>query len=123
MSALEIANSKFELPENFNPEEVFRHSFGVINEDHKEPQKIVLSFSFEEGEYIKSLPLHHSQKELISDKKEYRVELLLHPTYDFVMELLSYGAEVKVLESESLKKELIKKLEATLNRYKLGHSF
>lgn len=115
---LEITNLKFIFPENYNPEEAFRHSFGIINEDNKEPQKIVLSFSFEQGKYIKSLPLHHSQKELTNDEKEYRIELLLHPTYDFVMELLSIGAEVKVLEPESLKNEMIKKLEATLNRYK-----
>jgi len=118
MSNLEITNSRFELPENFNIEEFFRYSFGIINEDHIEPQKIVLSFSFEEGKYIKSLPLHHSQKELINDDKEYRIELELYPTYDFVMELLSIGQQVKVLEPESLKKEMIAKLEATLNRYK-----
>lgn len=115
---LEITNSKFEMLKNFNLEEIFHYSFGIINEDNKEPQKIVLSFSFDQGKYIKSLPLHHSQEELINDEKEYRIELLLHPTYDFVMELLSIGAEVKVLEPESLKKEMIEKLEATLNRYK-----
>jgi predicted DNA-binding transcriptional regulator YafY len=114
---LEITSTKFQLPENYNPEEAFRHSFGIINEDNKEHQKIVLSFSFEQGKYIKSLPLHHSQKELTNDEKEYRIELLLHPTYDFVMELLSIGAEVKVLEPESLKNEVIKKLEATLKQY------
>lgn len=115
---LEITNSRFEFPKNFNPEEAFRHSFGIINTESKPSQKIVLSFSFEQGKYIKSLPLHHSQKELINDEKEYRIELLLHPTYDFIMELLSIGAEVKVLEPESLKKEMIEKLEATLRRYK-----
>lgn len=118
ISNLETTKLKFVLPENFNPEETFRHSFGIINEDNKEPQKIVLSFSFEQGKYIKSLPLHHSQKELINNEEEYRIELFLQPTYDFVMELLSIGAEVKVVEPESLKKEMIKKLQATLNRYK-----
>lgn len=114
---LEITNLKFKFPEKYNAEEAFCHSFGIINEDHKEPQKIVLSFSFEQGKYIKSLPLHHSQKELINNEKEYRIELFLQPTYDFVMELLSIGAEVKVLEPESLKKEMIEKLQATLKRY------
>lgn len=118
ITQLEITKSRFEMSENFNPEETFQHSFGIINEDHKAPQKIVLSFSFEQGKYIKSLPLHHSQKELINDEEEYRIELVLHPTYDFVMELLSIGVEVKVLEPESLKKEMIEKLEATLMRYK-----
>jgi predicted DNA-binding transcriptional regulator YafY len=118
ISNLEIKNITFEFPLNFNPEDMFRHSFGIMSEDDKEPQKIILSFSFEQGKYIKSLPLHHSQKELINDENEYRIELFLQPTYDFVMELLSIGAEVKVVEPESLKKEMIEKLEATLKRYK-----
>lgn len=117
ISNLEITNLKFVLPENFNPEETFRYSFGIINGDNKKPQKIILSFSFEQGKYIKSLPLHHSQKELINNEEEYRIELLLHPTYDFVMELMSIGAEVKILEPENLKKEMIKKLKATLKQY------
>ena len=117
ISNLEITNLKFVLPENINPEETFRHSFGIINGDNKEPQKIILSFSFEQGKYIKSLPLHHSQKELINNEEEYRIELLLHPTYDFVMELMSIGTEVKILEPENLKKEMIKKLKATLKQY------
>ena len=103
ISNLEITNLKFVLPENINPEETFRHSFGIINGNNKEPQKIILSFSFEQGKYIKSLPLHHSQKELINNEEEYRIELLLHPTYDFVMELMSIGTEVKILEPENLK--------------------
>nr|WP_315140353.1 WYL domain-containing protein [uncultured Flavobacterium sp.] len=118
ISNMEIKNVLFEFPLNFNAEDMFRHSFGIMSEDEKTPQKIILSFSFEQGKYIKSLPLHHSQKELINNEEEYRIELFLQPTYDFVMELLSIGAAVKVVEPESLKKEMIKKLEATLNRYK-----
>jgi predicted DNA-binding transcriptional regulator YafY len=89
-----------------------------MSENDKIPQKIILSFSKKQENYIKSLALHHSQKELINNENEYRIELFLQPTYDFVMELLSIGAEVKILEPESLKNELIEKLEATLNRYK-----
>lgn len=114
---LEITSTKFYLPESYIPEETFRHSFGIINGGDKVPQKIILSFSFEQGKYIKSLPLHHSQKELINNEEEYRIELLLHPTYDFVMELMSIGTHVKVIEPQSLKKEMIKKLEATLKQY------
>lgn len=115
---LDITRKKFDYPSGYNPEEVYRNSFGIITEENKSPQKIVLSYSFEQGKYIKSLPLHHSQKELINDEKQYRIELLLHPTYDFLMELLSVGKEVKVIEPVSLKKEMIEMLEATLKQYK-----
>ncbi|HAH55878.1 MAG TPA: WYL domain-containing protein [Flavobacterium sp.] len=118
ISNLEIKNTTFEFPENFNPEDMFRHSFGIMSEEDKKPQKIILSFSKKQENYIKSLALHHSQKELINNENEYRIELFLQPTYDFVMELMSIGAEVKVLEPESLKKEVIEKLEATLKLYK-----
>lgn len=116
ISDLDITIKKFEFSEKYNVEETFRYSFGIIT-DGNIPQKIVLSFSFEQGKYIKSLPLHHTQKEIINSENEYRIELLLHPTYDFVMELLSIGSEVKILEPESLKDEIKNKLLDTLKLY------
>lgn len=116
ISDLEITKRKFEFSENYNIEETFRYSFGIITDDNK-PQKIVLSFSYEQGKYIKSLPLHLTQKEIINSKNEYRIELLLHPTYDFVMELLSLGSEVKVLKPKRLREEIKDKLLNTLKLY------
>ena len=49
--------------------------------------------------------MHHSQKIIIDNERECRIELLIYPTYDFVMELLSLGAEVKVIEPKSLQDE------------------
>jgi predicted DNA-binding transcriptional regulator YafY len=115
---VDITRKKFNYPTGYNPEEVYNHSFGIITEENNPPQKIILSYSYDQGKYIKSLPLHHSQKELINDEKEYRIELFLQPTYDFLMELLSVGKEVKVIEPLSLQKEIIKMLEGTLERYK-----
>jgi predicted DNA-binding transcriptional regulator YafY len=116
ISDLEITKKKFISLDNYNPDEVFLDSFGIISGE-KEAQKIVLSFTSEQGKYIKSLPLHHSQKVVIDNEKEYRIELFIRPTYDFVMELLSIGAQVKVLEPESLKEEMKTKLLNALNLY------
>lgn len=113
---LQITHKKFEPIKNYDPEEAFRHSFGILA-DENEPQKIVLSFTFEQGKYVKSLPLHHSQKVIIDNDREYRIELLIYPTYDFVMELMSIGAEVKVLEPKSLQDEMKRKLSNALNLY------
>lgn len=117
ISNLDITKRKFSYPKNYNPELAFEHSFGIITGEIA-PQKIVLSFSFEQSKYMKSLPLHHSQNVLVDNENEFRIELFLCPTYDFVMELMSIGQEVKVLEPESLKQEIISKLKATLNQYK-----
>ena len=114
---IEIHNNKFEPPLNFNLETHFQNSYGVIT-DENPPQKIVLSFTYEQGKYIKSLILHQSQKALIDNKKEYRIELFLNPTYDFIMEIMSMGSEVKIIEPESLKDQIEKRLVATLDLYK-----
>lgn len=113
---LEITRTPFTPPEGYNPEIAFQYCFGVVG-DATKPERVVLSFTVEQGKYIESLPLHSSQKELINNEKEYRIELYVHPTYDFVMELLSLGSQVKVLEPESLRKTIVQNLKNTLAKY------
>jgi len=114
---LEITRTGFTPPENYNPEKAFRYCFGVVG-DASKPERVVLSFTVEQGKYIQSLPLHHTQKTLIDNEQEYRIELYVHPSYDFVMELLSVGNQVRVLEPESLRNQIMKGLEDALGNYK-----
>ena len=56
--------------------------------------------------YLKSLPLHHTQR-MIEDCGEYAdFELYLSPTYDFVMKLLQVGAMVEVISPASLRETM-----------------
>ncbi len=116
ISELEISKSTFDYPVSFNLNEHFKNAFGIISSE-KAPQKVVLEFSTEQANYIKSLPLHHSQIVVSEYTNTTLIELYLCPTYDFVMELLSMGKEVKVLEPKSLQDEIIVKLKETLNNY------
>jgi predicted DNA-binding transcriptional regulator YafY len=69
------------------------------------------------GEYIKSFPLHQSQKETKETPEEIYFEFFLHPTYDFMQEILSYGKEVTVLEPKCLVDDIRNHLQESLNRY------
>lgn len=113
---LEILRKHFEYPKNFNPEEKFKYSFGIIT-DQTKPEKIKLWLSNNQANYIKSLPLHLSQKVISENENECIIELFMSPTYDFIMELLSIGKEVKVLEPKSLQDEIKRKLSDALNQY------
>ncbi len=115
---LKITQQKFLPITNYNAEEAFKHSFGIISNNEEQPQKILLQFTPSEAKYIKSLPLHHSQKIMSETTENSIFELYLYPTYDFIMELLSIGEKVKVLAPESLKNEMINKLEMTIKQYK-----
>jgi predicted DNA-binding transcriptional regulator YafY len=117
MANLEITKTRFKEYPDFNLEEMLRYSFGIwISEDEK-PQKVILSFNPFQGKYIKSLPLHESQKILIDNEEELQISLNIYITHDFKMELLSYGENVKVLEPVSLTDELRKTYSLALKQY------
>src|SRR5680860_364216 len=112
-----ITESKFKPHKDYDIIEEFNHSFGIINGTNEQPEKIILSFTPNEGRYVKSLPLHHSQQLLVENKKEIQFSYFLRPTYDFKMELLSYGNQVKVVEPDTLRKSIKKKLKDAIELY------
>lgn len=117
ITGLIITQKKFIEISGYDPEKAFQHCFGVINDEKQKPQKIVLSFTTTQSNYIKSLPLHPSQKVISENQNESLIELFLIPTYDFVMELLAMGKEVKVVSPQSLKNEVRLKLTEALGNY------
>ena len=114
---LEITKTNFNVPDSFNIQKMFEYSFGIYTNQDQEPEEVILSFKPDKGVYIKSLPLHQSQEVLIDDDKEFRVKLKIHTTYDFVMELLSHGSNVKVLQPASLTELLKADYERALKQY------
>jgi predicted DNA-binding transcriptional regulator YafY len=102
LSSLEITKKHFEYPVDFDVNKHYNNSFGIISPNGEEPQEIELSFDPYQGQYIKTLPLHHSQYILIDNNKELRIKLFMVITFDFIMELLAYGQYVKVLSPNNL---------------------
>lgn len=118
LSGLEITKKRFQLPNDFNVNDHYKYCFGIISPNDNPLEEVILSFTEEQGKYIKTLPLHHTQEILIDTKKEFRIKLQLYITHDFKMELLSYGDQVKVIEPKSLEEDIKKTLRDALGRYK-----
>ena len=114
---LEITKKKFNYPVHFHINEYFRYCFGVIRSKEKEPEEIILSFDPLQGKYIKTLPLHETQDILLDTEKELRISLKLFITDDLVMELMSYGDLVKVLQPQRLIEALKKWHEEAAEQY------
>lgn len=100
ISDLRISDTKFK-PIAYNVEKEYEHAFGV--ETYAPAQKVVLEFSWQQGNYIKSFALHSSQKTLSDSEEGLIVQLFMHTTNDFIMELMRFGGEVKVIEPEILR--------------------
>lgn len=111
---LEITKSKFLFPENIVPQEYFKNCFGVTNSNKSELEEIILSFDPLQGKYIKSYPLHESQKVIKDNDEELRISLKVFQTHDFLMELLSFGEDLHVIKPKRLikrMKEMIMKMD------------
>ena len=118
LSNLEITNKKFEFPKTYNIEESYRYCFGIISPNDEVPQEIILSFNPFQGKYIKTLPLHHTQEIIINNEKELRIKLKLCITHDFIMELLSYGNNMKVIKPDLLIREIKTAHQNAFKQYK-----
>ncbi len=106
LSNLEISNKTFLHPDTYNIEQSYRYCFGIISPNDEEPQDIILSFDPFQGKYIKTLPLHDTQQILVDNEDEVQIKLKLCVTHDLIMELLSFGDNMKVLKPDTLITEI-----------------
>ena len=67
--------------------------------------------------YLRTLPLHASQKELQSTDEFTDFSLDIRPTADFINTLLSHSDGLEVLEPADLRLKIREILARTLNRY------
>ena len=102
---MEELDQSFEIPEKFDAEAFFNNYFGVIIAD-KDVTDVVIRVEESQAKYFRSVPKHHSQKEIEPIGGWPAFTYHIAPTYDFLQELLSHGAYVEVLSPESLRKEM-----------------
>lgn len=117
LSNLEITNQTYQYPDNYSIEQSYRYCFGIISPNDEEPQDIILSFDPFQGKYIKTLPLHDTQQVLVDNDEEMKIKLKLCLTHDLVMELLSFGDNMKVIEPKSLADQIKQAHEKAYRQY------
>lgn len=99
-------NEKFTMPDDFDPTEFFQNYYGVIAGTKGEPETVKIKISAGQANYLRSLKLHATQDE-IERTDEYSIfSYRLRAEYDFIMELLSKGEDVEVLEPVWLRNEM-----------------
>ncbi|MEP6595228.1 MAG: WYL domain-containing protein [Ginsengibacter sp.] len=109
-----VSKSKYVPGDNFVPAEFFNYSLGITQIHDANPEKVILSFTPGQAEYIISQPLHHSQQIIVKNNKEVRIELNVYITQELKMLILGYGENVTVLSPDILKNEIkdcIKKMQ------------
>jgi len=110
-----IGSETFTIDPNFNAEKFVSDSFGIVF-TQAEPHAVVIRATARRAKYLRALPLHHSQREEIHDSfSDFHYRLRLTP--DFVQELLSLGADVKVISPPELRAMVTDGLRNALAQY------
>ena len=118
IEAVEISNTRFVLPDDFNAKDYFAEFFGIVLDESVPLQTIILRADKYHQNYMRTLPLHPTQREIFACDDYADFELSLRPTYDFYMKLMSFGNMIKVLEPKTLQEEICKWLENTIEMYR-----
>ncbi|MBP5722596.1 MAG: WYL domain-containing protein [Bacteroidales bacterium] len=112
-----LTDEKFFVPTDFNATDFFDSFYGIIISPNK-VEKVRLKVSSGQANYLRSLPLHKTQKE-VERNDEYSIfELRIRPEFDFQQEILSQIPDVEVLEPTWLRDEIVEKVDEMWNTYK-----
>ena len=116
MTMVEITDETFEMPANFSPQEYFAEYYGVLTDNTPMAHVVVRAHKWMPN-YLRTLPLHHSQRELESTPDYTDFAFDIRPTSDFLGELLRHGDGIEVLEPQEIRVKMCEIVAKTLKRY------
>ena len=116
MLSVEISDETFEMPKDFSPESYFAEYYGITTDDTPMAHVVIRAYGHVPN-YLRTLPLHASQKEIEQTDEYTDFSYDIRPSVDFVLELMSYTDGLEVLEPIELRQEIFKTLQASLERY------
>lgn len=70
-------------------------------------------------QYVRALPLHHTQREVETGEWNSVFEYRMKPTFDLKQELLSRGDAVEVLSPRSLRDEMQSEIKRLQSLYRI----
>ncbi|MDO5526695.1 MAG: WYL domain-containing protein [Prevotella sp.] len=111
-----LEQARFNRNMDIDVTELFKDCYGIWNDPTMPIEDIELRYSPLDGRFIKSAPIHSSQKVLADNDNEFRISLRLRITNDFVMELLSRSNSLEVIRPQHLRERIRKIYEEALKR-------
>ena len=116
---MEITDERFSLPEDFDAHDYYSHTVGIFVNEELKPQRVVLRTYGVSTEYMRTVPLHPSQKEIATNGDESSdFEYYLNLTPELTGKLLSKGSWVEVIEPKELREKIKEQAQAIAELYR-----
>ena len=116
MTLIEQTDETFEMPADFSPEAYFSEYYGVTT-DGTPLAHVVIRTSNWVPDYLRTLPLHHSQREVAQTSDYVDFAFDIRPNNDFINKLMFYGESLEVLEPTDLRLKIRQKHVESLKKY------
>ena len=115
---MNISDTPFTLPKNFNAKKYYANTVGIYVNEELKPTKVKIRAYGVQIEYLRTLPLHSSQKESASKYGEFcDFEYKLCLTPELSTHILSMGENVEVLEPVELREEIKRRICLIYKKY------
>ena len=100
-------------------EEYFDDVVGVTVPEHLEPVDVVIHVGNNRFNYIKTKPLHLSQRVISEDKNHTTISINVKITKELIALILSFGPDIEVASPASLRAEITKNIRALNYLYRI----
>ena len=117
MLSVEMTDETFVMPADFSPEQFFGEYYGVLTDEGTPLEHVVVRAYGKTANYLRTLPLHHSQQEIATAEDYADFSFDIRPTPDFIGELLKYDQGVEVLNPPEFRLKICEIIKEMLNRY------
>jgi len=117
--SLTETDEPYRFPKSFKAAKFFQGHFGVDRRVTK-VEDIRIRVAADAANYLRTLPIHESQQEVVCRADHSIFLFRVAPTYDFIQELRKHGPNLEVLAPESLREAFRKDAEQQLKQYQIG---
>ena len=100
-----VTGKKFKIPKSFSIDKYFEGCVGIIaDKTEYDIQRVVVKAYDYAQSYLRTLPIHSSQKIIERDDESTTFEYYVRTTYDFLTALLQQADQIEVLEPAEVRK-------------------
>jgi len=114
---ISLTDTHFDFPHDFSPEIFFSDYFGMDINAKILPEVVRLKIGGRTRDEVRTLPLHNSQKEIMTQQEYSIFEFYLVPSEKFQTTILSHGTDTEVVYPESLRHKIGEKIRNMAERY------
>lgn len=116
--SIEESNEPYELDPSFKPEEYFRDIIGVSRANGATKETVRFVTDTKEASYIRTKPLHQSQRELEVDAEgnvTFEIDVIVN--FELKRDIMGYGEHITVLSPQYLADEIRARAEKITKNY------